>query len=339
MTNAKRLVAPIVTAGVGFLTFIFMIMDYFYVDFESLVSYGESAYKSIGRFFDLGGFFDGRFFGVLTGIGLICLIIAAVAMLAVGVLCLLKMCANIDILGDAVPLTFVTKLTVLIYFIISVSTSAMYFLFCAINSFDVSLGVGWWFLLIIGVGEFVTFKIFADDFLTAFAGGPSIAYKCSSCGAKAKSSDKFCKQCGGSVVAVRTEPAPEYRCSSCNSRAKENEKFCAKCGSPIIAIRPTVVDLRCSRCGAPAKNGEKFCAQCGSPVVAVRNDAANQFTCSNCGAPAKAGERFCANCGSPVVAAQNDAPKPFICPNCGTPANPNDRFCAGCGATVNSAQN
>ena len=104
MVNAKRLIAPIITIGVGFFTFIFMIMDYLTVSY-GWISAGSNGYESIGDFFELGDtFVDAAFLGIFIGIALIFLIVAAVAMLAIGILYLLKACANINVLGDAAKL-------------------------------------------------------------------------------------------------------------------------------------------------------------------------------------------------------------------------------------------
>ncbi len=265
MVNVKRLITPIIASGVGLFTFIFMALSYYANSFG-----GISGYKSIGRLFKSSA--DASFLAVLVSILLICLLIVAVAVLAAGIFGFIKECINVDVFKDETMLGRLSVLSLKVYLIIDGAAAALYLLFCIINGFDIFPGVGFWFLLIIGVGGFVTNYVLNIKFAAEIADRSTISYKCSSCNSSAKASEKFCSKCGSPVIAVRNAPAPEYRCSACNAKATEKDKFCSKCGSPVIMIQPATMSYRCSSCGASAKENEKFCSQCGAPVIAVRDE-------------------------------------------------------------------
>ena len=300
MVNAKRLITPIISIGVGFFTFIFMIMDYLSISY-GWISAGSNGYESIGDFFELAdSSIDAGFLGIFIGIALIFILIAALAMIAMGVFGLLKETANINVLPDATLNSF-SKLSLKLYFIISVSAAGLYLLLCLINGFDLVPGIGYWFLLVLAVGGFVANTILSNKFAAEIsASAPaSCKYKCSSCGASAKASERFCSKCGSPVIMVQPTAAAGFRCSSCASPANAGEKFCSKCGSPVVAAQPAA-GFRCSSCGSPANAGEKFCSKCGSPVVAMNSGASAQRFCPTCGTAVNANDRFCATCGTVI---------------------------------------
>ena len=273
MVNTKRLITPIISIGVGFLTFMFMIMNYFAA--ELVGSSGSSAYESIGDFFDLNDSFlanyiDGAFLTIFTAILLIFLIIMAIVLLAVGVLGLVKEFTHFDLFADPNKLTSISKLTLKIYLIIDISAAVFYVVFCAVNTFDLYIpGLGVWFLVALGVGGFVANNILSNKFAAEISA----------------SAPASCK----------------YKCSSCGASAKASERFCSKCGSPVIMVQPTAAaGFRCSSCASPANAGEKFCSKCGSPVVAMNSGASAQRFCPTCGKAVNANDRFCATCGTVI---------------------------------------
>lgn len=52
------------------------------------------------------------------------------------------------------------------------------------------------------------------------------------------------------------------RCPSCNAELDDDDKFCSQCGASIVAAKP----LFCSECGAKLKPGVKFCSSCGQKI-------------------------------------------------------------------------
>lgn len=54
----------------------------------------------------------------------------------------------------------------------------------------------------------------------------------------------------------------QNRCPSCNAELDDDDKFCSQCGTSIVATKP----LFCSECGAKLKSGVKFCSSCGQKV-------------------------------------------------------------------------
>ena len=302
MVNTKRLITPIISIGVGFLTFMFMIMNYFAA--ELVGRRGSSAYESIGDFFELNDRFsniDGAFLTIFTAILLIFLIIMAIVLLAVGALGLVKEFTKFDLFADPNKLTSISNLTLKIYLIIDMSAAVFYVVFCAVNKFYYYIpGLGVWFLVALGIGGVVANNILTTKYAAEIADNSTISFRCSSCGAPAKASEKFCSKCGSPVLARRSDPAPEFYCSACHSRAKAGEKFCSKCGSPVVMSQPTSMAYRCSSCAAPARAGEKFCSKCGGSVIAVRNESSAACRCPACGAAAKPGDKFCPNCGATI---------------------------------------
>ncbi len=343
--SVKRLITPIVCAGTGFLTLIFMILPF-------SGGYSANAYGAIGDFFGISSASGGRFLLPIIAVGIILLILLAVVMLLAGGAGFLKECVGFDIFNDNKTVAFLQKLLIKVFLIAISSLVGLFVLFCVIYAIAKDRGlsyvphVGAWFLLVLGAGEYLAHLILTKRFEEEIASGISYTYKCSSCSKKAKAREKFCSQCGSPIIAVRKEPAPEYRCSSCNLKAKASEKFCSQCGSPIIAVTPTVVDYRCSVCGISANENEKFCSQCGSPIIAVRNEPAEPtaveteaaLTCSSCGAPIEEGEKFCANCGTPTASAPAEPEVAPTCSSCGAPIEAGEKFCANCGMPTAPAE-
>ena len=233
MVNTKRLITPIISIGVGFLTFMFMIMNYFAADLVG--DAGSSGYESIGDFFDLGdysGFIDGTFFTTMAAILLIFLIIMAVVLIVIGLLGFAKEFANFDLFADSNKLSLIAKLALKIYLIIDAVAAVFYIIFCMINdSFIPGLGV--WFLIALGISGVVLNNVLTTKYASevASANGAAISYKCSSCGASAKAGSKFCSKCGSAVIAVRGAGA--RKCPSCGATVKAGDKFCGSCGSAI----------------------------------------------------------------------------------------------------------
>ncbi len=85
-----------------------------------------------------------------------------------------------------------------------------------------------------------------------------------------------------------------HKCSSCGAPAAETDKFCAVCGAPVVAVEDNDAPsspYKCSVCGAPAAETDKFCAVCGGAVV-NSNDANTANTAANGDKPAKEKKAF-----------------------------------------------
>lgn len=59
-------------------------------------------------------------------------------------------------------------------------------------------------------------------------------------------------------------PVIQVRCSSCGAPANETARFCNACGRPIGAVAAA---LTCSACQAANPPGARFCSGCGGPLM------------------------------------------------------------------------
>jgi membrane protease subunit (stomatin/prohibitin family) len=84
-------------------------------------------------------------------------------------------------------------------------------------------------------------------------GAPKVA--CSSCRAMNDRGTKFCRECGGSIVAVATSAV---RCPSCKADCSPGAKFCGECG--------TAVQRQCQSCGESVDPTARYCGKCGTPT-------------------------------------------------------------------------
>lgn len=98
-------------------------------------------------------------------------------------------------------------------------------------------------------------------------------------------------------LGASTEDA-SYVCTGCGKKAKSSEKFCTNCGGQITRVVKVQRTFACSQCGKPAKEGERFCTNCGGMITEV---VKREYVCSVCGKPATEGERFCTNCGGQII--------------------------------------
>jgi membrane protease subunit (stomatin/prohibitin family) len=100
------------------------------------------------------------------------------------------------------------------------------------------------------------------------------------CACGARSTGKFCPECG----TPKPAPVGAWKCAC----GKENTgKFCSECG----AKKPAPAGEWVCACGA--KNTGKFCSECGAKKPVLK--------CDKCGYEPAPGEtpRFCPECGDP----------------------------------------
>ena len=83
---------------------------------------------------------------------------------------------------------------------------------------------------------------------------------------------------------INTNPAPstEAVCPHCGAKNPAGQKFCGECGKSIV------VGIVCPNCGKVNATGQKFCGDCGTklskkcPSCGKENDMSQKF-CGDCG--------------------------------------------------------
>jgi membrane protease subunit (stomatin/prohibitin family) len=79
---------------------------------------------------------------------------------------------------------------------------------------------------------------------------------CNKCGSQNRAGQKYCGNCGTSLMPARTVKCPE-----CQTENPETMKFCGNCGKPLQQAEVT-----CSKCGTKNQAGLKFCGNCGEKL-------------------------------------------------------------------------
>ncbi|UCE80630.1 MAG: SPFH domain-containing protein, partial [Methanobacteriota archaeon] len=74
---------------------------------------------------------------------------------------------------------------------------------------------------------------------------------CPKCGAANPPSNKFCSECGASMMPEK------MKCSKCSAEVDISSKFCSECGTQMADAR------KCASCGAVMTASSKFCPECG----------------------------------------------------------------------------
>lgn len=74
---------------------------------------------------------------------------------------------------------------------------------------------------------------------------------CPNCG-KPAGSGKFCVNCGASLSA--------NKCPKCGASVPQGQKFCGECGASMVTAN------KCPNCGAENEPGMKFCGECGTKL-------------------------------------------------------------------------
>jgi membrane protease subunit (stomatin/prohibitin family) len=78
---------------------------------------------------------------------------------------------------------------------------------------------------------------------------------CPQCGAQNPAGNKFCGNCGGSLIPPKT-----VKCPHCGAEVPETNKFCGNCGKPLKE------EVVCPKCGTKNPAGMKFCGNCGEKL-------------------------------------------------------------------------
>ena len=247
MEKIKSNLAYVGCAILGLLNFILLAIPYI----SSYYSYdlGEWGGKQRGsdgisgyKVMDL---WEGGFSGVMSSLIQLFVLLGGIAILAWGVLGLLKAFGIFDKFPDKLGnieskkiaefgifgLAGLNVLLLVFLIILSATNSESYSEYGMEGSAGIRLSAGIFISLVITVGAAVALKILEKK-LPATDSGETVTYVCSKCGKKARSTDKFCNACGGEIE-KKVVVKEEYACEKCGKRATAKEKFCSACGGEI----------------------------------------------------------------------------------------------------------
>ena len=115
---------------------------------------------------------------------------------------------------------------------------------------------------------------------------------CRLCDIEYPKSLRFCKWCGGGLVA--REAVGNQHCPSCSSEIEREWVFCNECGVDLATLGAQPRDVVCPACSATVRKGWMFCRQCGEQVATER--AAER--CADCGAGIRSTWTFCKQCAA-----------------------------------------
>ncbi len=243
MEKIKSNLTYVVCAGIGLINFILLAIPYvasFYsYDFgewggKQSNTAGVSGYNVMDMW-ELG------FSGVMSSIIQIFVLILGIALLAFGVMGLLKAFGIFNKLPDKIG-NFESKqlgffglvglaglnFLLLIFLIILTASNTEKSEFA---SAGIKLSAGIFISIIFTAGAVVGLKVLEKK-LPANGSSETVTYACKKCGKKAKATDKFCNACGGEIE-TKVIKNKEYTCEKCGKKAKATDKFCNVCGGEI----------------------------------------------------------------------------------------------------------
>ncbi len=247
MEKIKSNLTYVMCAGLGLLNFILLAIPYI----ASFYSYdlgewggkqsdseGISGYKVM----DL---WEGGFSGVMSSLIQLFVLLGGIALLAWGILGLLKAFGLFGQFPDRLG-KFESKkigeyglfglaglnLLLLVFLIIfTAANSESYSEYGYESSAGFRLSAGIFISLVITVCAVVALKVLEKKF-PAGESSETVTYACAKCGKKAKAADKFCSACGGEIE-KKVVVKEEYACVKCGKKATAKEKFCSECGGEI----------------------------------------------------------------------------------------------------------
>ena len=246
LEKIKSNLSYVMCAGLGLLNFILLAFPYL----ASFYSYDlgewggkQSSSTSISGYkvMDL---WELKFSGVMSSIIQLFILILGIALLAWGILGLLKAFKIFDKMPDKIGnieskkvgemgLIGLAGLNVLllVFLIILTASNTEKSDFA---SAGIKLSAGIFIAIIFTVGAVVALKLLEKKF-PATEGGESVTYVCAKCGKKATAKDKFCNSCGGEIE-CKVFVKEEYACSKCGKKATAKDKFCNSCGGEITLL-------------------------------------------------------------------------------------------------------
>lgn len=256
MDKLKRNLAYVFCAGLGLFNFIFLAFSYVKMYSESNVSntnYSEgiSGYELLkiwGK--DMYYMEDAKFGGIMSSLMQLLVLIVGIALLAWGVLGLLKAFGVMQKFPDKLGKVESKKIAELgIFGIAGLNVLLLVFLiiFTATNSEKIDetyygvrytaeagykLSAGPFLAIIFTAGSAVALKL-CQKFVPVGDSGQAVTYACAKCGKRARAADKFCSACGGEIE-KKVTVKQEYVCAKCGKTASDKDKFCNSCGGEIV---------------------------------------------------------------------------------------------------------
>ena len=250
-------------------------------------SNGNSSTLATRSGYQVMDLWNSDFWGVMSSLVQVLILILCLALLAIGVLGLLKVFGVLSTLPEQIE-NFVSekfaKLGVFGFAALNILLFVLLLIYAFSNTESqsvygyeyeagVSLRVGTYLALVLSAGAAAVLKFLGDKSAQGATVG-SVEYVCTKCGKKGKAVDKFCNACGGAVE-KRTVLPTEYVCTKCGKKAKASDKFCNACGGAVEQRVKHAAEYACSQCGAAAKEGEKFCVHCGGAVESKTSETTN----------------------------------------------------------------
>ncbi len=247
LDKIKKNISYAMCAVMGFLNFILLAFPYI----SSFYSYdlGEWGGKQSGSEgisgYDVMDLWDGGFSGVMSSFLQLFALLLGIALLAWGVLGLLKAFGIFDKLPDKVigieskkigeyGLFGLAGLNVLLFvflIILSIANTETVQEFGMESKAGIRLSAGIFITMIVTIGAVVGLK-YLEKKLPAADSGETVTYVCAKCGKKARANDRFCNACGGEIE-KKVVVKEEYACVQCGKRASGKDKFCHACGGEI----------------------------------------------------------------------------------------------------------
>ncbi len=247
MEKVKSNLTYVICAVLGLFNFILLAIPYIasYYSYD-LGAWGGKQSDSIGisgyKVMDL---WEGGFSGVMSSLIQLFVLLVGIALLAWGVLGLLKALDILpqfpDKLGNLESkkvgeyglfgIAGLNALLLVFLIILSATNSESYSEYGMEGSAGIRLSAGIFISLVITAGAVVALKILEKK-LPAGESSEIVTYACVKCGKKAKAADKFCSACGGEIE-KKVVVKEEYACVKCGKRATAKDKFCNACGGEI----------------------------------------------------------------------------------------------------------
>ncbi len=247
LNKLKKNLTYVFCAGLGLLNFILLAFNYL----KSFYSYdygqwgGKRSSSSGISGYKVMDLWEAKFSGVMSSMFQLLILLVGIALLAWGVLGLLKALGIFDKFPDKVGKFESKKIGELGLFVmagLNILLLVFLIILSATNTESynengmkaeagIKLGAGIFISLIFTVGAVVALKILEKKF-PASDSDESVTYVCKKCGKKAKAKDKFCSACGGEIE-KKVVVKEEYACVKCGKKATKKDKFCNACGGEI----------------------------------------------------------------------------------------------------------
>ncbi len=250
MNKLKNNLTYVFCAGLGLLNFIFLAFNYI----ASFVEYSYVGYGSYSQSYGVSGYkvmdlWELKFSGVMSSIIQLFVLLLGIALLAWGVLGLLKAFGIFNIVPDRLG-KFESKkigefglfglaglnVLLLIFLIILTASNTEK---SEYGSVGIKLSAGIFIALIFTVGAVVALKVLEKKLPSTDEGVETVTYACVKCGKKAKAKDKFCSACGGEIE-KKVFVKEKYACVKCGKKATAKDRFCNMCGGEIKVKEATI---------------------------------------------------------------------------------------------------